>query len=797
MIKNNYAFEYTVNCDEKEYDKLLSSLTERIDSFFVDFGELPHFPADYATPPILPTKGEHPRLWVKEKDLTLIRENLTHEENLLNFKRVETNADVCFDGVLPPPSLHTYNYDAKDLAKIESLAFMYLITRDELYGRAAILASKNYLNTIIITDEFHDKRYFAGAAMYVISEVYDWCHSLLSDRDKEQLVTGCVNNLATLFEIGVPPAGQGAVSGHGTGAQLLRNWMAFCIATYDEYPDIYLNVLGRFFEQYIDAPNFYYKSGINFQGSSYGPGKTVLNILSELLIHNMSGKYLYDFSFKPVVTSFLNYLRPDGEQLRVGDDYMQHSKGRSACNDGYGTLAFFGASLYDDPVFKAWAIDLTDNFRGVAWNGEFKLTPVTFLILNKPWLGRGDKYSLPTVTYNGSPTGQIIARSSWGDKDAWMTYTKIGEAYAANHEHKDAGAFQIYYKGILAMTSACYEYYYRDLYGSLLDCAYGKQSISKNCLLIYNHEYPAPQNSWDSKWVNSGGQRFRGEANGENGTLARWLEKSTSHQAKVLGHEYALDGASPSYVYISGDITNAYDEITVDDVVRSTMTVATKDPEHPMMFVVYDRITSKKPNYRKTFLLHTPQEPKIDGEYITVTNTERGNNGKLVNRTLLPEKTKVTVIGGDGKRFFVDWHNVADEHRPSDPNWDRQEIGWGRVEISPEEYNLSDRFLNLMYVTDADRDEDYIPSSYIECETHEGVIAFNKVVLFSKTTEKVTSSIEFELESSADCHIAGLSSGEWNLSANGEVFFKCNVTESGTLAVFHAPAGKIKLEPVN
>ncbi len=780
---------------ERLHQEKIDETRDLIEAIKKNFGALPKFPQDYGIPPIVPTTGEHPRIWVKEGDLAQIIANLEHSENLANYRKVKSKADVTYDGKLPAPTTTTYNYSADGLAKIESLAFMYLVTGDKLYGYRAILATKNYLKTLVITDDLAEKRYYAGACMYVFSEVYDWCNDLLTAQDKKYIVEGVCNVLGPHFEIGVPPAGQGSVSGHGTGAQLLRNWISFSIAVYDDYPEIYNNVVGRFFEQFLDAPNWYYQSGVNFQGSAYGPGKTELNVISELIMHNMSGQYMYDVSFQPVAYSFIHYLRPDGQAIRVGDDYNQRA-GSTYGLATYGRLAFFCASLYEDPHLKAWASSLTKDFSSLGWSGEMSLTPVTFLILNKPWIEytAEDAFNIPKVNYNGSPTGAITARSDWNNQNAWMTYTKIGEALANNHEHKDAGSFQVYYKGILAMTSSCYEYYYRDNYGTLLDFAYGKQSISKNCLLIFNHEYPAAINNGAARWVNSGGQRFRGEVNTEPSTLAAWLERSTSHQAKVLGHDYATENGSAAYAYISGDLTNAYDDITVDNVVRSTITMATGNDAHPMVFMVYDRITAKKPTYRKTFLLHTPEEPKIDGKYVTITNTERGNNGKLVNCTLLPEKINTSVIGGDGKRFFVEWHNVADEHRPTDPDWDRQEIGWGRVEISPAEYNLTDNFLNVMYVGDADKNEEYVESKLVRCDTHEGACCLGTLALFSKTTSPVTDDVVFTLDNLTNCHVTGLAEGRWQVYENGKKTFVCDVTKESTVAVFAVSSGNIKLE---
>ena len=212
-----------------------------------------------------------------------------------------------------------------------------------------------------------------------------------------------------------------------------------------------------------------------------------------------------------------------------------------------------------------------------------------------------------------------------------------------------------------------------------------------------------------------------------------------------------------------------------------------------MVFMVYDRITAKKPLYKKTFLLHAPEEPKIDGKYVTVTNTERGNNGKLVNCTLLPEAISTSVIGGDGKRFFVEWHNVAEEHKQGDPDWDRQEIGWGRVEISPKEHNLTDNFLNVMYVGDADKDEEYIESRLVRTETHEGALCLGVLALFSKTNEPSTSDIEFSIDKITNCHVAGLAEGDWQLYENGVKTMKISVTKESTVAIFSANAGAVKL----
>ena len=371
-----------------------------------------------------------------------------------------------------------------------------------------------------------------------------------------------------------------------------------------------------------------------------------------------------------------------------------------------------------------------------------------------------------------------------------MTYTKIGEAYGANHEHKDAGSFQIYYKGILAMTSSCYEYFGRENYGSRLDFGYNKQTISKNCLLIYNKDLPWPTTKWDVKWLNSGGQRFRGDDNSEKPTLEAWLESNASHQAKIMAHEIKADeNGSPTFAYIEGDITNAYDAETAKLVTRATVTAATADPAHPMVFAVYDRLASSDPSFPKKFLLHMPEEPSVNGGVTVITNTKGDYNGKLVNTTLLPKEIKTEIIGGDGKRFFVNGENLAAEEKENYFN----EIGWGRVEISPLHDNVSDTFLNVSYVTDADRVEEIIKPSLIDSETHDGAELLGVAVLFSKTKERVQSTVRFDISSPTLCYVTGLACGAWSVT-NGDKRFECTVTDDGGVASFFANPGCVKLE---
>ncbi len=90
----------------------------------------------------------------------------------------------------------------------------------------------------------------------------------------------------------------------------------------------------------------------------------------------------------------------------------------------------------------------------------------------------------------------------------------------------------------------------------------------------------------------------------------------------------------------------------------------------PDTFVIFDRVVSTKPEYKKTWLLHSVREPKIDGRTFTIQN----GDGRLVVQSLLPQEQTVQVIEG----YTYGGHTFA-------PTKDRMAdtAGKWRIELSP------------------------------------------------------------------------------------------------------------------
>ena len=755
-----------------------------------DFGSITPLTSPFPAPPVYPRAGVHPRLLLTPEILPDIIRNLTHPENAAMYAKYREQSESESDGRLAPiGEKRPHNMDVNLLTIIEAKAFRYLVEQDERYGYTSILMLKNFLLTLDVPrgSMFDACRAF-GYAMYTAALVYDWCFDLMTDEDRAELTAAVESRLAPRFEMGFPPLGQGGVVGHGTEAQLYRDWLAYAIASCDEYPDIYNLIVGRLFATHRDAAEFYMRSGAHWQGGSYGTYRYHYLLMPQILLSRMTGGRFDFFSenLHRVAYFLLHTIRPDEIDYPMGD--------------GKGTIAyraapiFLAASIYRDPVLKGFSKTYLRDFT-VWMNQTFStvLTPVMFLCLNDPTLDAAQNYTehLPLVLYNGSPRGQITARSSWKSKDAASIYMKIGEAYSANHEHKDAGHFMIYYKAPLATDSGVYN----ARYGCRHDCDYLKQTISHNCMLVYNPKRGEEMTTKAYHFNYSGGQRIGVES--EPFDLLDWARKGCIHQAETIGAEYETlrDKGEEKYLwsYLAGDLTNAYDAETVESYCRYMFSVMTDDERYPMAFFVFDRMTATDPTFKKTFLLHTLAAPTVDHKNQSATVVYQ--DGKLRLESLLTE-VDYEVIGGlkgevvDGKvnredrQFWLNGKNYYAEDNPDYKIPETIEAGWGRIEISPRENEKTTRLLHVMTVTDAENGDLPVKAREIKGEGLVGAEILGKTVLFPSDERLLTHGGRLETVASSEeseYFILGLRAGRWSVSLGENEPTVMTVSDKGVL----------------
>ncbi|GAH53877.1 unnamed protein product, partial [marine sediment metagenome] len=270
-----------------------------------------------------------------------------------------------------------------------------------------------------------------------------------------------------------------------------------------------------------------------------------------------------------------------------------------------------------------------------------------------------------------------------------------------NHQHHDAGAFQIYYRGPLAIDAGMYSGTSGGGkgYNSPHNKNYFKRTIAHNSLLIYDPDEVFKTIGYGGKFKtefaeNDGGQRLPGDGWFAPKTLDDLLSKDYK-TGKVLAQGFGPDYIQPDYTYLKGDITEAYSS-KVKEVKRSFVFLNFDNEYIPASLIVFDKIISSNPKFRKYWLLHSIEEPEVTESEIIITRTKNGDSGKLINTVLLPgaDNSVITAVGGPGKEFWVFGENY--ENEPIGGRDPAGERGKWRIEISPSASVEEDYFLNVM-----------------------------------------------------------------------------------------------------
>jgi hypothetical protein len=262
--------------------------------------------------------------------------------------------------------------------------------------------------------------------------------------------------------------------------------------------------------------------------------------------------------------------------------------------------------------------------------------------------------------------GRVYARSDWTDGAAWLRF-ECGPFWN-NHQHDEVGNFEIFRYEPLATESGEYEDYLDSHAVNWL-----QRTIAHNCILVYQ-----PGEAWKNLrdgdrngHANDGGQNLRGAW--PPPTLPEW---KAQREAFAWGALAAYDN-QPEYLFVAGDCTKAYAPTKLSAWVRQIVFV------RPATFVIFDRVVSTRPDYEKTWVLHTHNEPQVQAARIAIAN----GKGQLAVETLLPEKPTLRKVQG------YTYRGQTFDPRPSAltplaHTW--------RVEVLPGEPRAEDLFLHVL-----------------------------------------------------------------------------------------------------
>ncbi len=331
--------------------------------------------AENYKPRIVPPAG-HPRLWVNNESLLLVKGRLKEADHLEAWEKVKALAlqpvQFTFD-----PDKETF-YDEKLERAIEAKAFYYLMSDDQKIGKEAVVLADQYLEMLEFGNvSYGDITRELGRAIYTGALVYDWCYALLDMRTK----TGLHKNMMRLaqdMEIGWPPfyGIESIINGHGNEAQISRDLLAMSIALYDEDPVPYKYTSYSILEELVPMRKFEYQSPRHNQGVDYGGYRFGWEMHGAWLFDRMLGYPVFDDNIKNMPYYWLYMRTPDGKMLRDGDMFnvKYNSSDDFYWKNPQTMLLCYAYS--GDPVIKAEFIK----------QGSLPDNPILFLLLDDPKL---------------------------------------------------------------------------------------------------------------------------------------------------------------------------------------------------------------------------------------------------------------------------------------------------------------------------------------------------------------------------------------------------------------------------
>ncbi len=530
---------------------------------------------------------------------------------------------------------------------------------------------------------------------------YDWCHDLLNDEQKTALQERLLQKGGRWVETGTPLR-----SFHNS--MYTQGWLDSMagFALYGEHPygKKAVDFLIGEFEDALKVFKYVFYDGAWGEGYAYNHHISPMALKFFLALESASGvdmaaesPYLENNGYYIIYGAKPNGLVYPGQD---NDFSYLNERDREALllmNAKYRN-PYYQRFLNSCPV-ERFAFPDNQKWKDLLWlDPSIPEKPVEDLPLSRIFRGEG----------------LVFARGAWGwdseakrSESAWISF-KCGD-YFGDHAHFDNNAFEIYYKGELAIDSGRYD----DDWGLEFDQEtlrkseffnYYQRTIAHNTLVVYD-----PDEEMEMGIVNDGGQRGLLRVNGLHNAPKDYDQGVFDSPDGPGGRDWAANKdrwntgditaylGTDLFMYVRGDATKSYSPAKMKGFVRQMLFV------RPDLVIVFDRVEATNPDFRKTWLLHSVDEPRIWPHASGFDLSFEG--GRLAVATVLPAERSIEKIGGPGNEFLVGGIHYTcgpeSADNPSELHYGEIPGAW-RIEESPTVASREDYFLNVMAVTDSE-----------------------------------------------------------------------------------------------
>jgi len=588
---------------------------------------------------LLSINASHPRIFFKEDDLPYLRQraNTTHSNQWQTFL---TYLDEWLD----------YNYtDAPEWfldVDVKAFAFGYIITSKTAYLIKTIELMNIMINWDIPDDDMPNRE-----RLLTLSIGYDWTYNDLSPMLRTTIASRIEDYMAWVSEY---------FNGSHNWFQGHERWgmITLClgaIATYHELESApsFFNESSTPIINHIMPIWEYFGSedGGNYYGTDYEG-----IVLRDMMYffeswRSATGEDLIENSqFWPKCVDYrIALTHPNMSQERIDDCWSAHISSYEK------VVADWIASTYNRGIAQWFGEKIdeqdADGFGVDRWELWSELL----------WYDPSIQSTAPNWTakhFKG--IGQVSMRSGWDFNDTIVNFY-CGD-FGGGHDHYHQNSFTIFKQDELTIHNGAY-----DSFGSSHHNGYYQRTISSNTITVYD-----PNENFAGE-INDGGQRFIRKEFGGPLDLVQYQNNMEQYECGDILRYYTDENID----YVMGDATNAYRDSKVQDFTRQVVFMKPSD------IIIYDRISIANPDWEINWHLHSVNPFEINGSIATTTTNET----VLACQVILP--IDVTL---DTPPIF----DVYGTFIPPD-NWSGgYKLGEGRLDISPLNPSINNRFLNIL-----------------------------------------------------------------------------------------------------
>lgn len=598
---------------------------------------------------------------------------------------------------------------------IAGVALTYLITGDEKTGHAAISRAldrqvdpgSNFKD--LNTPDGENKRVHIQSSLTEKALCYDWCYPLLTPQEKTDFHNQMVPDMKK--RVGFKRAWRSFHNGmYDTGWPVVAGILA--LDGDENYTKEAWEFVKPELEDVLRTFDLVFPDGEWPEGFDYNRHSTYPAMRMFLAIKTATGADFMSSSahFKNTGAYIIYASKANGLNLPSDDNdwpYIgtwEHSMLlmlNEEFRDGY------NQNFINNCPAERFQLENADKYANLLWyDASIGEKPLSELPLSRIFRGKG----------------LVLARSNWNwdmpGKPAnatWLSF-HCGD-YMGDHVHSDINSFTITHNGELAIDAGRYDCDWgvedwtvskdSSRIGKSQFFNYYRRTIAHNTILVIDPNEKMPLNL-----MNDGGQIDQLRINGPRNVPEDYDQGNFPSEDGIGKCDWATNPgrwetgditsykATNDFMYVCGDGTKAYSSAKLNSYVRQLFFL------QPNLIVVMDRVVSTNPEFKKTWLLHSINEPLIDAKTNSFELSE--GDGRLICIPILPKKIQVSKIGGPGNEFLVDsTHFTCGLKSFIDP----QELHYGelpgawRIEEIPTMAGKEDYFLNVILVSGKDSKE--------------------------------------------------------------------------------------------